>query len=73
MRALVPLIIVGGLALLGLRLYLSYTRNVQDASRAGKILWRLLDAVLLVIGAGVVVVLVLLLLGIAGQIWQNLT
>jgi uncharacterized membrane protein SirB2 len=72
-RALVPLLLVGGVGLLGLRLYLSYTRNVQDASRAGKILWRILDVLLIILGAAAAVALLVFLIGVIGQVWQNVT
>ena len=73
MRALVPLVLIGGVALLGLRLYLSYTRNVQDASRAGKILWKILDVLLIILGAAAAVALLFFLGGVIGQMWQNIT
>jgi len=72
-RALVPLVLIGGVALLGLRLYLSYTRNVQDASRAGKILWKILDVLLIILGAAAAVALLFFLGGVIGQMWQNIT
>lgn len=73
MKALVPFLLILGGGLLGLRLYLSYTRNVQDASRAGKILWRMLDIFLIILGAAVGVALVIFLVGVIGQVWQNIT
>lgn len=73
MRALVPLIVIGGASLLAVRLYLSYTRNVQDATRAGRILWRILDVVLIILGAAAALALLVFLAGVIGQIWENVT
>lgn len=73
MRALVPLLIIGGAALVGIRLYYASKQDLSDATRARQIIWKIIDIFLILIAAVAAVALVIFLVTIIGQMVQNLT
>ena len=73
MRALVPLLIVGGAALVGIRLYYASKQDLSDSTRSRRILWKIVDIFLIIVAAGAAVALVVFLATVIGQIVQNMT
>lgn len=71
MRALVPLLFIVGAAVLAIRLYVAAKQDVSDSTRARRIFWKLVDIFLYILGGVAAVALVIFLVGVVVQMWQN--